>query len=192
MQENITTTTAVDMTAVENLIDSFDDRAEESAELTEETINNVAGLIVTAKELSDGLPLLLEKAAQMKENIAGCDKNIKTWQESKKMWSARTSSFLRVLEKAMERLNVPGATLKNGKIKLATSSRTSLEVDEDWLIGLYQPVMDSLTAGLPDFIKAELKVDKNKLSAYLKTDGTLLVDHPEHIHTKVTKSTSIK
>lgn len=179
-------------THISDLIESFDDKAEENAVLTDEQKRRLSEMVPTQDDLREGLPTLLQKADDLKNNVDNCDKNIKSWQESKKMWSARCKSFLETLGLVLERLNVPGSTMKADGVKLSTSKRSSIEVDEDWLVSRYEPMAAALQGQLPDYVKVSLTIDKNRLAAFLKTDDTMLVDNPDKIHTKTTLSTSIK
>jgi hypothetical protein len=176
--------------SVEMLINSFDECIESNPELDANVKESLSKIVTKQDELMEGLPALLEKASGIKSNIDGCDRNIKNWQESKALWTLRSKAFAEVLGKTMEKMGI--STLKNGKIKLAVSSRTSLEVDEDWLINLYQNLADVLQAQLPDYIRVKLALDKNKLSAHLKQDNSLILNNPDKIHDKTSKSVSIK
>ena len=177
---------------IANLIERFDDTMEETQELTDEKKNLLASTIPSKDDLQEGLPELCAKANSLKANVENCDSNIKVWQESKKMWTARSKAFLEVLGAVLKNLQISGSMMKANGVKLASSSRTSLEVDEGWLLGQYQPMADSLQGAMPDFVKVSLSIDKNKLSAYLKQDNSLLVNNPDKIHTKTSVSTSIK
>lgn len=179
-------------TNVQNLIERFEEKMEQQVEYTSEVQEKVTSCVNTKEELQNGLKLLLEKAQSYKESAENCDRNIKLWQESKKMWQGRSKAFLDTLESLMNRLKISGHTIKANGVKLATSSRTSLEVDEDWLLSQYQTFVDALQLQLPEYIKVSLSVDKNKLYAHVKGDNTMLINNPDKIHTKVTTSTSIK
>ena len=96
------------------------------------------------------------------------------------------------VEAALKEIDYAFDVLGADGVKLATTTRTVIDIDEDWLIGLHQALADTLQQQLPDFIKVTLSIDKNKLSTYLKTDNTLLVNNPEHIHTRDSVSTTIK
>ena len=181
-----------DLSFINSLIDKFDDKIEDNPELTSSETMVLSKTIPNKKALEDGLPAILDKANTYKEKIEGCDKQIKNWQASKKMWQARAKSFMETMSQVLANLKIPGNTIKAEGIKLATSSRTSLEVDEDWLVGKYQMFADALQTQLPDYVKVSLTIDKNKLFAHVKQDDTMLVNNPDKIHTKVTTSTSIK
>ena len=177
---------------VQNLIDAFEDNIEEKAELTPEDRTAISGNVTSQDKLEEGLPLLLQKSNDYKQQIENCDRNIKMWQESKKLWQGRSQQFLDLLGFLMDRLHIPGKTLKRDGVKLSTSSRSTIELDEDWLLKQYQALADSFQQQLPDYVRVKLAVDKNKLNAFLKTDNSMLVNNPEMIHTKVSTSTTIK
>ena len=177
---------------INEFIESFEEKIEENSELTDEQKEIIASLIPSKDDLKEGLPILLQKSEDMKGCIDNCDRNIKTWQESKKLWSARCKSYLEVLGKVIGKLGLTGNTIKADGIKLSTSTRTSLEVDEQWLLDQYMPMALALQGQLPAFVKVGLTIDKNKLAAYLKQDDSLLTNNPDKIHTKVSSSTTIK
>ena len=92
----------------------------------------------------------------------------------------------------MQKLNIPNSGLKVDGIKLSTSTRTVLEVDEQWLVAQYEALAEGLQQQLPDYVKVSLSVDKNKLFAHVKEDSTMLVQNPDKIHTNTSSSTTIK
>ena len=177
---------------VQNLIDLFDDKIENNPECTQEDCQPIIGQVNSPDELKEGMKLLKERAQVYSEKITNCDANIKQWQDSKKMWVARNKAFIDTLEKLMLKLNVPKNVIKADGIKLAISTRTSLEVDENWLLAQYEKLAEALQLQLPDYVKVSLSIDKNKLFAHVKQDGTMLVNNPDKIHTKESRSTTIK
>ena len=177
---------------INNFIDAFDEKIEERSQLTEEEKENFGKYFSTTEDLTEGLPAIKEKAASYKESIENCAKNIKMWQDSKKMWESRFDTFMNILGKMVKKLQVPGNAVKADGVKLAVSSRSSLEVDEDWLLAQFQRFADALQTQLPNYVVVKLSVDKNKLNAFLKTDDSMLLNNPDKIHTKVSTSTSIK
>ena len=172
-------------------LDTFDDKSEENPTLTKDEKESIGGAFASPEELGNALPLISERVNNMKERIEHSDKNIKMWQETKKMWTGRKDQLLEILGQTMERLNVAGNIIKSADCKLSTSTRTSLEVDEDWLINQYAALAGSMQSQLPPYVTLKLTVDKTKLAAYLKTDDTLLIDHPDRVHTKVSKSVTL-
>ena len=180
-----------DTTQIETLIERFDDIIEENEQLSAEEQKRVISAVNSRKELEDGLSLILDKAKDYKEKVDNCDINIKNWQASKKMWAGRAKALMETIGALMKKLNLPD-TLKADGIKLATSTRTVLEVDEEWLIGQYAVLADELRKKLPDYVKVSLTIDKNKLFAHVKGDAKMLMENPEKIHTSVSSSTTIK
>ena len=174
------------------LLDRFDQYMESEQEYTSTECEKVISGINTADELKEGLPELLSKAKAYEDQVEACEKNKKMWDESKKVWQMRSRLFLGTLEKLIAKLKLPGSSIKSEGIKLSTSKRTCLEVDEDWLLDQYQTYIDALKLQLPDYIKVTMSVDKNKLFAHVKTDNQMLINNPDIIHTKETFSTSIK
>lgn len=181
-----------DTTYAETFLEMFDDRIEDSPELTDEQKEQLSSAFPSQERLEDALPMLLEKVNDFNSRIDFSDNQIKDWQKTKKMWDARKAALLEILGKALEILHVPGRTLKADGVKLSTSTRSSLYVDEDWLVQQYQQLADQLQAGLPDFVKVKLTIDKTKLGKHLQQDNSLQVDHPDRVHTKTSSSTSIK
>lgn len=185
-------TTTKKTAVVDSFINLFDDKMEENAQLTTEQKQELSQHIDTKESLEGGITLLLKKANNLKENVDNCDKNIKTWQESKKLWDTRSKTFLEVLGMVVQNLNIPGQSLKSDGVKLTVSKRTSLEVDEDWLLGRVQNMCDALQKQLPEYMKVTISIDKNKLKAFLDKDNSMLINYPEKIHSKVKASTTIK
>lgn len=177
---------------IQTLIDNFDDIIEEKEILSPEDKTSVISVISTRKELEDGLGLILDKVRDYKEKIDSCDQNIKNWQSSKKMWAGRTKALMDTMSALMQKLNIPNSGLKVDGIKLSTSTRTVLEVDEQWLVAQYEALAEGLQQQLPDYVKVSLSVDKNKLFAHVKEDSTMLVQNPDKIHTNTSSSTTIK
>lgn len=173
-------------------LDIFEDKIEDNADLSVSEKDQATAIIDTREKLEEGLVELRQKNDDYKQKIDDCDRNIKMWQESKKLWQNRSAQLLDTLGRLLQRLHVPGLSMKAGGVKLATSTRTVIEADEEWLIGQYQALADSLQSTLPGYIKVKLTVDKTKLAAHLKDDNSLLLDHPDKIHTRTSSSTTIK
>lgn len=180
-----------DNAAMLELIDRFGETTQDNPELDPVKVEEIASALTSREELEAGLPDLLELSEGLKANAATCDTNIKEWQESKRQWKRKSDSLALVMYRLITRLGLPPKGIKVGDIKLSTATRTSLEVDEDWLIGMYQPLADVFQKSLPPYIKVSISVGKKELSDYLKTDNSLMVDNPERIHTKPGRSTTI-
>lgn len=181
-----------DITSAQTLIDMFDDEMEKGAAIAEPVRDQIAKAISDKERLAAGLPELLRKATDIKSSIDDCDRNIKTWQESKKLWNGRYKSFMDVLETVIRNLALPGNQIKANGVKLATSRRSSLEVDEDWLLGQYTALAAALQQQLPDYVKVSISLDKTRLAAAIKDDDSMLVNYPDKIHTRESTSTSIR
>lgn len=181
---------------VQYMLDDFDalmqQKDERQEEVTADELDRIAAKIDNTTMLQQSLPAMLKKAEEYKEKVESCDRQVKSWQDSKKLWKRHQEAFMDMLEKIVGNLKLPGNSIKNGSIKLAVSSRTAIEVDEEWLLGQFENMRVALQSQLPDYIKVSYTVDKNKLSAFLKTDKTMLTEHPEKIHSKLTTSCTIK
>lgn len=180
----------------QTFIDLFDDRIEDSEkekrELSSTEKDQISGTFPDADKLGEALPELLAKVEGFNKSIDNASEKIKQWQDTKKMWQARLAQLLDVLGTTMERLHIPGKSLKIGGIKLSTRTGSVLEVDDDWLLQQYQAMADALQSQLPSYVKVKLAIDKTKLNAHIAKDDSLLVNHPDKIHTKPTSSTTLK
>ena len=125
-------------TFAQTFLDLFDDSVEKSNELTTSEKETISATFPDQEQLSDSLPMLLEKVEGFNNNIETANTNIKKWQETKKMWQARKDQLLEILGKAMERLHIPGKSLKADGIKLSSRSGSVVEFDEDWMLQQYQ------------------------------------------------------
>lgn len=176
----------------DNFLDLFDDHIEATPVLSSEDREAIGSAFADQEALETSLAALKERIGAYDTNIQDSDRRVKEWQEAKKMWKSRKDQMLAILGEALKRLHVPGQTLKANGVKLSTSKRSSIEVDEDWLTAQFQSLADALQQQLPEYIKLSLSVDKTRLSAFLKKDNSLLVDYPEKVHVKESTSTTIK
>ena len=170
----------------------FEEEFENVSELSENQENMLASIITNKEDLKNGLPLLKRQSDYYDQNIETADKNAKAWTAQKKMYKAHSDALKKLLGKMLQRLT--GGTKISGDdgISLKSSSRNGLEVDSEWLLSKYEKQTDELRAQLPDFVKVELSVDKNKLSAHLQNDNTLMLENPEKIHFKKGFSVTLK
>lgn len=173
------------------LIDALDSACEENETVSEETRNRIAGIIPDEKGFREALPEIKAFKDAYDGNIANADKNKKTWDESKKTWKQRSEILMDVLGRCAERFGIRGKVTE-GETTLSLSSRKFLNLDTDWLVGQYRKEIDTAAALLPEFLKVDVSVDKKKLEAYLSTDSSLLVNHPDKIRWDISKSTSFK
>jgi len=176
----------------QSFVDKFEEAIEASPELTEEKKQEIISMLPNAVALSDGLGVLKSTAARYAEQAEQCDQKKRMWEESKKFWNSRSAAFIALLGAAMQKLGVKGGKVKTDEGTLSTSSRTTLEVDTDWLLSTWQQVAEDARALLPDYVTLELSVNKSKLSAHLKTDNSLLLNNPEKIHYNTSTSISLK
>lgn len=180
----------------QQILDEFDEFVEQynETEIQKEdgdaALDKLESHIADGKELDDILPSLKARSDEMDEHVKDCDRNIKLFQGSKKMWNRRIDFFNKMLERFLKKTHQ--TAVKKDDIKLATSSRTVHVVDEEWLLGRYQDKADALQGTLPSFIKVSLSLDKRELIKYLTTDNTLMLDNPEKIHTETITSTKFK
>lgn len=179
------------MNPIENLIDKYEDKVQQTPVLTSEDIESLADIVKEPKTLVEGLPALREKCQDYKERIDKSDNEIKVWQQTKKMWESRNKQLVQILGKMLEKFNVTSVKNVDGT-KLGSSTRTVLEVDDEWLIQQYEALAQMLQNQLPEYIKVTLSVDKNKLAAYLKGDNSLLLKNPDKIHTRTSVSVTLK
>ena len=174
-------------------LDLFDDKIEESSELSAEDRKEIGAVFTTQENLEESLLALRERARAYKKNVDDSDARQKQWAETKKMWSSRLNQMLAILGETMERLHIPVKQLKGaGGTKLSSSSRTSYECDEEGLVQQFQQLADALQQQLPPYVKVKLTIDKTLLGAHLKQDNSLLINHPELVHTKSTTSITLK
>ena len=178
-------------TYVKTLIEEFDNACESQETLDEQTKDRLAGIIPSADEFRNALPALKAAKDLYEANAESADKNKKTWDASKKLWKNRSETLMDIIGRCVKKFRYSGKVTMDDTT-LNISSRSYVDIDTDWLLSQYQGTIDTARAMLPEFIKLEVSVDKNKLSAFLKTDDTLLKDHPDKIHYNVSGSISFK
>lgn len=181
------------MDTIKKFLEAFEDLTEQGSErpVNEETLEQTAALCPDITTLQEGLHEIRQKADDFKKNADLCKQQLDSIRTQKEFCDRRIKLFNETLGRILLRLNVASVKSKDG-IKITNSTRSVLEVDEEWLLARYENLADVLQKQLPPYVKVSLSVDKNKLSAYLKEDSTLLTDNPEKIHTKTSRSTSIK
>lgn len=179
------------MANIDTFLDTFEDRIEGKNSLSEQERKELAALVGDRETLGNGLQLIYRKDKDFTDAAKNADQQAKAWTETKRMWDQRHEELMKVLEQALADLKVAGQALKVDRIKLATRTRTCLEVDSAWLVQMFEQQAQAMQQQLPPYIKVSLTVDKNKLSAYLEQDNTLQLQHPEKIHTRPSYSTTI-
>lgn len=190
---NTTANIATASPEVISLLNNFDERMEDNNNLIdEETVSSLAAGITSPQSLQDGLGEIKKRVFDYNEAIDNCKKNIDMWRASKDIWTNKKAGFQAVLTAVMNNLLPNTGKIAGAGAKLSVTRRSSLEVDEEWLINTYRPLADELQEHLPSYVKVKLDIDKTKLMAHVKTDSELLVNFPERIHTKESTSITVK
>lgn len=179
----------------ENLIEKIRDIFEEehSEGLTEEKCNELAAFIPDDTALSNALPALKMMMNEYKGITDKCDGKIKDYTDSKKMWKNRTEQIVEFVGFVLKKLG--HKSYSAGDAKASFSTREVLEIsDEDALLDQYLKSTEFavLRGLLPGWVKVSLTIDKTALKSFVKTDSTLLVNHPEWIHTKENITVNLK
>lgn len=179
-------------TPTEIFITEFERQFDPQNGLSQQQEEALVQIIPTAVDLKNGLPQLKKFSDNCDEQIEVCDRNAKQWAVQKKAIKAQSEAFKKLLGKILQRVNAGSKISGADGVSLKTSSRNGLEVDSEWLLSQYETQVNELRSNLPEFVKIELSVDKNKLSAHLQQDNTMMLDNPEKIHFKKGTSVTIK
>lgn len=173
----------------ERILDIF---AEDESGLTKAHYDELSAYIENTEALAEILPVLKKRYNEYKEKTEQCDKTAKDYAESKNMWKSRSEQIAAFLGHVLERFRLKSYSANDTKVSITT--REILETDTDALIApqAARPEYMALEAALPPYIKITLSVDKTALKSYIKTNSKLLTDHPEWVHTKESKSVSVK
>lgn len=179
----------------ETLLQMIDDifTEENSAGLTEDKFELLAGYIPDDATLSRTLPLLRDLVAIYKTNTGKSDEKVKEYTVSKKMWKTREDQITEFVGFVLKRLG--HKSYATGDAKASMQTREVLEVsDEDALLAQYLNSAEYgvLRTMLPGWVKMTLTIDKAALKSYVKTDSTLLCSHPEWIRTKENVTVNLK
>lgn len=158
--------------------------------LTEDKAKQLSCMLDDTDKLADALPEVKSLFNENNLRIEKCDNNIKTWQESKKMWKERNDKILLILQKAMESLNLKKFD-RNG-VKLGIRTTEKYVTDDQAILAQYESHADALRSILPSYIKVSLSVDKTELKNHLKSDVSMMVDHPELVHTEESQSINLR
>lgn len=135
---------------------------------------------MTPEEAVDDLQALDAKYAANEEK---CATNMKIWEESRKVWTAKREALGAYLAHILDRLKSDRIEGKGGAV-LKRTWRTVLDTDDKGLIAIYGKEIDSLAKALPPYYTVKVSVDKRKLAQYLKGDSTLQTEHPELVSTR--------
>lgn len=154
------------------------------------SVTGITKLFNSVSELEECLSVIKSEQVRNQIGIEECDSRIKTWQQSKKAWKSRQESLLSSLQETLTSLGVKSVT--DGSVKVKLSTTKGLEViNADEILKPYEKAFETFKSSLPPFIKISMDIDKTLLSAYLKTDNSLLLTMPENVHYKESKSVRI-
>ena len=158
--------------------------------IAEEEYERLAAMIGSTAELSENLPLIAEKIKAYSDNADSCDKKSKMYKENKNTWDSKVEQLNKLVMKIMDKLQTKKITADGSSANITT--RTVQEIDEKGLLDIYGVLLDQIQQQFPSFIKIKASVDKNELKSYLIKDNSLMINHPELVHTKDSYSIKIK
>ena len=174
----------------QSLMDYIDDLYSTSTSITEEKAKQLSQMLDDTDKLADALPEVKKVFDENNDKVETCDRNIKTWQESKKLWKGRNDAILLILEKTMGSLNIKKFEANGAKLALRKSEKYC--VDEAALLASYEQIVQVFRARLPSFVKLSLSIDKTELKNFLKVDNSLLVNQPNLVHSEENFSVNLK
>lgn len=175
---------------IEVFLDTIDTFIEKDGELKEERFPELAAQINSTEDFGECLPEIVKRSLGFKDNADKCDAKSKQFADSKKMWKTRGEQLGALVTYIMQKLNTKSITANGSSAKI--TSRDVLEVDENSLLTLYTALVDQLQQQLPSFVKVSVSIDKRALSTHMQTDNSLMVNHPEWVHTKESNSLKLK
>lgn len=166
--------------------------ANENDGFTKERYPELSQLINSNDELAEILPEFRDRCKAYDEKTAQCDRLVKEYTESKQMWKGRRDQLMGFLAHMLNRLKFKSISA-NG-VKATLSTREILETDNDALLEKHIACQEyqALANVLPPYVKISLSIDKTALKGFIKVDDTLLIEHPEWVHTKESQSVSLK
>ena len=152
----------------------------------------LAAYINEKDDLAALLPELKASYEDYEKKTEQSDKNSTEYTESKKMWKLRSDQLVSFVGHLMEIFSLKSYAANNTKVTV--SVREILETDNDALVATQMalPEYKALERALPSYIKLSLSVDKTALKSYVKNDSTLMINHPDWVHTKESKSVTLK
>jgi len=161
--------------------------------LSDNDITELTGMINNRQELEDSLPAIRDAIAKYKADAEKCNGRKREIADGEKKCKERTDALTAVLARIMQKLNFK--TVKSGDASVTLMSRVVTKVsDEDALLRphLSSPEYINLIASLPAYVKVTLTLDKAGLNATLRDDNTMLLEHPELVHTEASYTVKIK
>lgn len=178
-------------TTAETFLDRIDVIFEkEENGLKEEMFPELASLLNSTDDLGECLPEIVKRVAGFKDNADKCDSKSKQFSDSKKMWKTRCEQLEALVTYIMQSFNTKSLNANGSNAKITT--REVLEVDADSLLALYSVLVDQLQQQLPDYVKVSIAIDKRALTTHMQKDNSLMVNHPEWVHTKESNTIKLK
>ncbi len=166
--------------------------ADEEQGLTKAYYDELAAYVEDKEALAELLPIFKKSYAEYEKKTEQCDKTCKDYTESKKMWKSRGEQLVDFLGHILEQFRLKSYTANDTKVTITT--REILETDNEALLAEHMttPEFKALESALPPYVKISLGIDKTALKSFVKTDSTLLTNHPEWVHTKESRSVNLK
>lgn len=162
----------------------------QTTELTDEQVRDIDGSVLNAEELKDMLPDLKAGYDSFKEQENQCNTMQKNWAGMKKLWAARGEAIQAFVARAMSRFGLK--TLEGEGAAVKSTTRTNIEADNDAILAPYLPAISALSRQLPEYVKLDVKVDKTKLNAFVKSNPKFLVDNPQAVYQKESTTYQLK
>ena len=176
----------------ETIIDTIKSIYDSNRTMTQQESEDLASLVDSDEKLYALLPVLRDLATQYKETADRAKARAKDFGDNRKLNESYLDTLSDILCKILVNLGHSKYTAGNAKVSLTT--REVLECDDDSLINaFFTPALRlQLMTSLPAWIKVSVTVDKTALKNSLKSDNTLMVEHPEWLHTKENRSVTLK
>lgn len=140
--------------------------------------------------VSENLSAIGEEIKRCKENMLASEEKEKTWKENKSYWKNKENAIKLFLSAVMEKFSQ--ASIKDENMKASINSRRVLEIDEEFILQPYREMLKSMESQLPSFIKCSLNIDKTAFTNHVKDDPRYLIEYPEKIHWKESKTFTLK
>ena len=162
----------------------------QSAEMTEDQINDIDSSVQSADELKGVLPDLKSGIDAYKEQETNCDNMISNWNAQKKLWKNRGEAVAAFISRAMTRFGLKTLDADGAAVKSTT--RSVIVVNDEGLLAPYKPAVEALSRQLPEYVKLEMKIDKTKLNAHVNANPAILVNQPQDIYREEKTTYSLK
>ena len=145
--------------------------------------------IVTLRAL---LPRLKALADRFRAAMEQCSEKAAMFSGSKKQWKTYIDSLAAVAGYMAE--GCGQKRFAEGDAKVTVTETETVVCDDEALLQpyLHSPEYCFLQNVLPSWAKLSLAVDRTALKAHLKKDRTLLEEHPDWVHTAISRSVCLK